>query len=129
MINQTVVLFNENLGSFLALNADVEAVLGVGYAYALEVVVLDGGVLVNDDVVHTGFVYVVVVAVDDALGVLGSLAVVGVLADVLEGIAVRLVVGDGGAELVLIADAVSLVAVYIADFPDLLMFVKYTGAI
>ena len=109
--------------------ADVEAGGGVGDADALEVVVLDGGVLVNDDVVHTGFVYVVVVAVDDALGVLGSLAVVGVLADVLEGIAVRLVVGDGGAELVLIADAVSLVAVYIADFPDLLMFVKYTGAI
>ena len=120
---------DDDLGDGVALAADVEAGDGVGDADALEVVVLDGGVLVNDDVVHTGFVYVVVVAVDDALGVLGSLAVVGVLADVLEGIAVRLVVGDGGAELVLIADAVSLVAVYIADFPDLLMFVKYTGAI
>ena len=120
---------DDDLGDGVALAADVEAGGGVGDADALEVVVLDGGVLVNDDVVHTGFVYVVVVAVDDALGVLGSLAVVGVLADVLEGIAVRLVVGDGGAELVLIADAVSLVAVYIADFPDLLMFVKYTGAI
>ena len=56
MINQTVVLFNENLGSFFALNADVEAVIGVGYAYALEVVVLDGSVgFVNYDVVDTGF--------------------------------------------------------------------------
>ena len=50
-----LILANKNLGSFLALYADVETVGGIGYAYTLQVVVYHGSVSVlGDDVGYGG---------------------------------------------------------------------------
>ena len=51
----TKALLYKHFGSLLALDADVEAALGVGYAYALQVVILDRCIgVISNDVVDTG---------------------------------------------------------------------------
>ena len=52
-INRVDGLFHEFLESLGALTNDVEAVFGIGYAYALKVEVFDGSVFVNGDVGDT----------------------------------------------------------------------------
>ena len=56
----TKALLYKHFSGLLALDADVEAALGIGYAYALQVVVLDRcvGVISNDvvDAVSVAFV-------------------------------------------------------------------------
>ena len=52
----TYYLFYVYFGNVVALTADVEAGFGVGYAYALEVVVFGCGVAVGCDVVDAAFV-------------------------------------------------------------------------
>ena len=48
------LLFYEYLGGFVAPTADIEAVFGVFYAYALKIVVFNGSVFVNGDVFDAG---------------------------------------------------------------------------
>ena len=50
MVFVSCELFHEDFGGFVTLNADVEAVFGVGYANTLEVVVNcgDGCVVIHD---------------------------------------------------------------------------------